>query len=246
MSPGYSSSRIELGRVSGSGSHGTVSARRRAPHGYGPDLDERVVEWTWTIEPSSGNGGLDAGSVFTPLILRSGNQEIYIDHILVDMEWIDLNPGIHLFGDFANRSSVATVRVNRLTQYLEHGGGGPRQAAVRESWARSQPPADRVAYRGARSASSGGSRPGGRCSHRALRRLRTTDVEGYEASGIPKSKNRLREGRTETYYRYSAEGWQCVSADECADCEYCNIVRTQIAPDNAAGLCGGARARRPS
>jgi hypothetical protein len=246
-SPGYSKFKNQfLSRVFADGA--LMDRFRRGdelPVGYGPGLDERVVECPWTIahlRPGTGRI-LDAGSVFnTPLILRlPAIRDRTLIIYSLDMDWMDLNPRVsYLFGDF--RESVlrdALFETIVCISTLEHVGMWPTpKPPYQESLSKPQPPADRLAYRRALTEFRRMLVPGGQL-------LLTVPcgqpedhgwLQVYDSDGIADIKASFAgECKTETYYRYRAEGWQRVAANDCVDCEYFNIVRTpQIAPDNAA------------
>lgn len=215
------------------------------PEGFGPRLDERVVECPWTvahIRPGKGRI-LDAGSVFnTPLILELpevNDRTLFI--YSRELDSIHLNPRVsYIHGDFREpvlRDELFETVVCIST--LEHVGMWPTpKPPYEESLAKPQPPKDHFAYRVALSEFR-------RMLIKSGQFLLTVPFGRYEdhdwqqqfdAKGIQDIIAAFGgECRTETYYRYCPEGWQKATRDECAECSYFNIVRTpQFNPDYAA------------
>jgi hypothetical protein len=217
---------------------------RPLPAGFGPRLDERVVECPWVIahlRPGTGRI-LDAGSVLnTPLLLelpalKPRRLVIYS----LEMDWITLDPRIsYIHADFREPLlGDETFETIVCISTLEHVGMWPiPKAPWAEALARPQPAVDRFAYRDAlaefrRLLVKGGQLlitvPFGRAEdHRWLQQ--------FDAAGIADIVAAFGgDCQTETYFRYSADGWQLATGPECADRSYFNIVRARDFDDDYA------------
>lgn len=215
------------------------------PEGYGPRIDERVVECPWVIahlRPGSGKI-LDAGSVLnTPIILdlpqiRERTLVIYS----LEMDSLHLNPRIsYLHGDFREpilRDETFTTIVCIST--LEHVGMWPAPKPPYEiSLAQPQPSKDLFSYRDVLAIFRKLLVPGGQLLL-TVPYGRAEDqgwLQIFDAKGVADIKAAFAgECRTETYYKYHAKGWQKAAAGECADSAFYNLVLTpEIQPDYAA------------
>ena len=221
------------------------------PAGYGPRMDERVVECPWTLSrlrPGKGRV-LDAGSVLNrPLFLEQPQlRERPLFIYSLEINWVTLRENLsYLRGDFLDpvlRDGLFESIVCIST--LEHVGMLPIPKLPYVPPPGPPPPTDRAAHRAAlaefhRLLVPGGQLmvtvPFGRAAD--LQWQQVFDHEGIRAmiAAFP--------GRclTEAYYRYSVDGWQVSSAEEAAGAEYYDaIVRMpDYDPDFAAAARGVA------
>lgn len=210
------------------------------PDGFGPRLDERVVEYPWVLARLPATGWiLDAGSTFSsPLLLERPEikgRRLFIFTLATDFVAHDPNVS-YVFGDFrepilhdALFESIVCIST------LEHVG---MAQSFEYSKSRPFPKADRTAYRDALAQFRRMLKPGGRL----LLTVPFGPVEDhgwlqqFDAAGlrdiVATFGDRLV---TETYYRYRASGWQLARPEDCADARYFNLHETKsIDPDGAA------------
>lgn len=211
------------------------------PEAFGTRLDERVVEYPWVLARLRPAGWImDAGSTFnTPLILD--RPEIRDRRLLVytlGTDYVTLRPTLsYVFGDLREtvlKDGLFDTIVCIST--LEHIGFGLDYK--RWSAENPYPDADRQAYRRAlaefrRLLSPGGQLlltvPYGRYEDHGW-------LQQFDAAGVRAIKDAFGGTvREETYYRYTAAGWQIASAADCEDERYFNIhAAPGFAPDFAA------------
>lgn len=215
------------------------------PPAYGPRMDERVIECPWTIAHLRPGRGriLDAGSVMNkPLFLdlpQIKERTLFIYSL--DMNWIHLNPRVsYIWGDFRDpvlKDELFETIVCIST--LEHVGMLPIPKLPYQPPKGPLPPTDRLAYRPVLREFRRMLLPGGQLLL-TVPFGRAVDLQWqqvFDAAGVHDIVATFGgECRTESYYRYRAEGWQKATAEECADCEYYNaIVRMpDYDPDHAA------------
>jgi len=217
----------------------------RLPPGYGPRLDERVVEYPWALSKLHSGPGriLDAGSVLNaPFILdlpMLKGRTLYINSLVMDH--VRLDPNIsYLHSDFREQVfRPGLFKTIVCISTLEHVGMWPIPTPpFEESLAKPQPEKrlndcmDVLRYFRELLAPDGQlllTVPFGKYEdHDWLRNFDAKWIDAFKASfgGIC---------RSETYYRYRAEGWQTATQEECADASYHNMVRTkEWGPDYAA------------
>jgi hypothetical protein len=159
----------------------------------------------------------------------------------LELDWIHLNPRVsYIHGDFRDPLLQDEVFESIVCiSTLEHVGMRPIPKPPYEAaLAQPHPPVDRFAYRSAldqfrRLLVKGGQLlltvPFGRAEDHGW-------LQQFDAGGVRDIVRAFgSECPTETYYRYTADGWQHATAVECADCAYYNIVRTPApARDRAA------------
>jgi len=242
-SPGYSRFKDDfIGRVLDDPASMRAFRNSEAlPEGFGARLDERVVEYPWVLARLRPAGWImDAGSTFnTPLILD--RPEIRDHPLLVytlGTDYVTLRPTLsYLFGDL--RETVlkdGLFKTIVCISTLEHIGFGLDYK--RWSAEHPYPEADRHSYRQAlaefrRLLSPGGQLlltvPYGRYEDHGW-------LQQFDAAGVRAIKDAFGGSvQDETYYRYTAAGWQIASAAECDDERYFNIhAATGFAPDFAA------------
>jgi hypothetical protein len=224
---------------------GIFACGDRLPDGYGARLDERVVECPWTVAHLRDGDGLilDAGSVLnSPIFLERPelrDRRVVVFSLVLD--WLHLHPNVsYVHGDFREaffREELFDSIVCIST--LEHVGMWPIPTPpFEESLAKPQPTIDYKAYRGVlqtfRSLLKRGGKllltvPFGRYEdHRWLQQ--------FDQDGIADIVRSFEgECRTQTYYRHEADGWQVARPEDCAQCEYHNLVTMpEFGPDLAA------------
>ena len=223
----------------------SLMARFRAggelPFGFGPRIDERVVEYPWVLSRLAPAGMiLDAGSTLNSPYLLNGpllaNRRILI--YTFDTDWIGLNTRMsYLFGDLRDmivRDAVFESIVCIST--LEHIGMSLDLKAY--SAARPYAQADYESYRLALKEFHRVLKHGGQLLLTVPygRREDHGWLQQFDAAGVEAIKNGFAGDLVaETYYRYSAEGWQVAEPMECADMSYFNIHATPgFDPDFAA------------
>lgn len=202
----------------------------RLPDGFGPRLDERVVEYPWVLSRLARSDGwvVDAGSTFNaPLILDlplMEGQKVMI--YTFDTDYITLRPPLsYVFGDLRSmvlKDGAANSVVCIST--LEHVGFSYEF----KTWNKNNPypNAQPDSFKDAIREFSRILAPGGQL-------LLTVPFGKYEDHGWLQQFDKARVeqvkkafgGRTatEAYYRYTADGWQVSTAEECATLEYYNI-----------------------
>jgi hypothetical protein len=221
----------------------------RLPEGYGPRMDERVVECPWTIarlRPGQGRV-LDAGSVLNkPLFLGLPQlRERTLFVYSLDLNWVHLNPKVsYVWGDFRDpvlKDELFETIVCIST--LEHVGMAPIPTLPYQPAKGPPPPTDRHAYRAVMREFRRMLVPGGQLllTFPFGRAAELPWQQVFDAAGLRDVVASFDgELGVEAYYRYRAEGWQLSSAEECAECEYYNaIVRM---PDYDPDYAAAARA----
>lgn len=214
------------------------------PHGYGQRLDERVVEIPWTISHIREGTGriLDAGSVLnTAFILglpRLRGHKIFIWSL--ELDWLHLNSDIsYIHGDF--RESPFKERLFHTIvciSTLEHVGMWPiPKSPFDKSFLEPRPKRDFSAYRSAMREFRRLLVPGGQLLLTVPFGVKEDHgwTQVFDASGI----NDIKESfgafcRSETFYRYRAEGWETSNSKACSDSRYFNIVRTPVIDEDGA------------
>ncbi len=209
---------------------GLVESFRRGaplPDGFGPDIDERCVEYPWALAnlPAGPARMLDAGSTLNyDFLLDQEAVRQKVLHILTfapekQAFW---NRGIsYLFADLRDipvRDGYYDVIVCIST--LEHVGCDNSRWTKQDSHREERPEDFLLAMSELRRVL----RPGGLL-------LLTVPFGAYCHYGWFQQFNRPLLSRaidafgsaaecTETFYRYTSEGWHRATAEECADCEY--------------------------
>ncbi len=182
------------------------------PEGYAPRLDERVVEYPWVLARlRSGEGSiLDAGSTFsTALVLDlpfMQNRDIAIYTLETDV--VVRRPGVHfVYGDlrtlaFADESFEAVVCISTM----EHVGMGQSFAySTSNPFPDAQPDDALLGLREMRRVLQPGGRllltiPFGRREDHGW-------LQQFDGEGISRLIDAFGGAvRTETYYRYRADG----------------------------------------
>lgn len=212
------------------------------PQGFGSRIDERCVEYPWVLARLAETPGrvLDAGSTLSAEnILRApqvAGREILIYTLMTD--WITLDPKIsYIFGDFREmmlRDRIVDAVVCIST--LEHVGMG--QDYKKYNTTNLPLDFDLYAYRHAMFELHRVMAPGAKLfltlpfgvkeNHGWLQQF---DREGIRdvIAAFPGTCT------AETYYLYSADGWQVSSAEEAAGAKYFNIhAANGFDPDYAA------------
>lgn len=214
----------------------------RLPEGFAPRLDERVVEYPWTIARVRELPGyiFDAGSVYNcPLALDHPDlkdRKIMIYTLLAD--WITLRPNIsYVFGDlrdtiFKDGSFDVIVCISTL----EHVG------MIQDFKAQPTP-----GFRGTEQQRSHLNvlREFNRLLKPSGHMLLTVPFGRYEDHGWLQQFDAAMmddciaafggHKHEEAIYRYTAEGWQVSNREECRDERYYNIHLTpEVQPDGAA------------
>jgi SAM-dependent methyltransferase len=229
----------------------SLMARFRAggelPAGFGPGIDERAVEYPWVLSRLAPAGMiLDAGSTLNAPFLLNGpllaDRRILI--YTFDADWIGLNTRVsYLFGDLRDmilRDALFETIICIST--LEHIGMSLDLKAY--SAARPYPQAYYDSYRLALNEFHRVLKPGGQLLLTAPygRREDHGWLQQFDAAGVEAIKNGFAgDVAAETYYRYSAEGWQAAKPAECAELRYFNIHATpNFDPDFAAAARGVA------
>jgi hypothetical protein len=215
------------------------------PDGYGMRLDERVIECPWAISHVNSGSGLllDAGSVLNTPMFLDAPELIEKDIIIysLEMDYIRLDPRLsYLHGDFREpvlKDGIFDTIICIST--LEHVGMWPiPKPPYEENLKKPQPEKDLFAYRGVMKTFHNLLKPGGRL-------LLTVPYGKYEdqdwlqvfgAEQIADVKKSFGgESASETYYRHASDGWHTATAEECAELEFFNIVKTpEFGPDLAA------------
>ena len=213
----------------------------RLPDGYGPRIDERMVEYPWVLSRLRTPDGLilDAGSTFSAELVLDlpfiRGRDIVIYTFETDV--VVNRPGVRfVYGDlravaFADESFATIVCISTL----EHVGMGQ---SFSYSAARPYPDASPDDALLALHEFRRVLQPGGRLLLTIPYGQREDHgwLQQFDAAGIRRLIDAFGgEVRAETYYRYTADGWQIASAADCADARYYNVHATpDTDPDGAA------------
>ncbi len=199
------------------------------PENYAPRLDERVVEYPWTIARLRPQGFfMDAGSTFsTPLLINhptiAGRRFVICTF---ETDWITLNSNIsYLYDDL--RSTILKDGIFEsivCISTIEHIGMGLdlKKYSAKNPW----PHADLQGYLEAMREFRRLLKPGGQLLITAPFGKKENHgwLQQYDAQGIEEMKCAFGgEVASETYYRYEASGWKLAEAAECAALSYYNI-----------------------
>ncbi|CAG0977948.1 hypothetical protein ANRL3_01940 [Anaerolineae bacterium] len=212
------------------------------PPGYGTRLDERIVEYPWLFSRLSSNATrlLDAGSTLNHrflLDLPILRQKKLVIYTLAPEATTYLRETIsYIYGDLR-----ATILKDELfdeivcVSTLEHVGMNNTRLYTRDQRYKESRPKDyRVALRELHRLLV----PGGRL-------FLTVPYGRYQNLGWQQQfdQDMLSDAlaifggtvREQVFFRYTPTGWILSNAEECADCEYCDLpIKMQYDPDFAA------------
>lgn len=242
-SPGYWDYRNEYIRdvLSDPARFTAFDAPGALPTNYGSRLDERVVEYPWTLARLPEGAGLilDAGSTLNYDFLVAHTRlraKSLVIYDLAPQPTINLPNVSYLYGDL--RSTIlkdAIFDAIVCISTLEHVGMDNTLLYTTDTHFNE---ADPTAYRAVLLEFRRLLKPGGKLLLTVPygRRENHGWLQQFDAAGIADIIDSLDGMASKvTYYRYLADGWKLASAAECSDCRYFNIHATkQHNPDYAA------------
>jgi SAM-dependent methyltransferase len=202
------------------------AVRGQLPPGFGARIDERIVEFPWVLSKLQDGPArlLDAGATLNhvPILKHPRMAEKRLLFVALAPTHVDVRPGVsYLYDDLRDlivRDNVFDVVTCIST--LEHIGlDNTRLYICDPEYAEHDLEGYVPALHNLRRVLKPGGRllltvPYGRAEDHGW-------LQQFDAAGIERVKEAF--GGTvldETYYRYSADGWQLASAEACADAAY--------------------------